>query len=273
MNQSVSGHNAAFVGSIPENYDRYLGPVLFDPYAADLVARLDLPGSASVLELACGTGIVTRRLRDRLGPKARVVATDLNEAMLGYAARKFGHEEAVEWKQADATDLPFDDQSFDAVVCQFGLMFFPDKDKSVRETFRVLKPGGKFLFSVWDAIEYNDLPHIAHSIISRFFKDNPPDFYEIPFSFHDPETIRPLVSTAGFSQFQLSLLPLRAIAPNAQDAARGLVRGNPVIVAIKERDESKVPEIEGAVATAIVAQCGDAPVRGRMQALICEAVR
>jgi ubiquinone/menaquinone biosynthesis C-methylase UbiE len=269
----MPANNAAFVGSIPENYDRYLGPVLFDPYATDLVARLNLPESAAVLELACGTGIVTRRLRDRLGPTARLVATDLNEAMLGYAARKFGPEEAVEWKQADATELPFANQSFDAVVCQFGLMFFPDKGKAVRETFRVLKPGGIFIFSVWDAIEHNDLPNIAHTIISKFFEDNPPDFYDIPFSFHDPETIRSLVSAAGFKEIELSLLPLPAIAPDAQGAAKGLVHGNPVIAAIKERNESSAPEIEAAIAEEVAAQFGDAPVRARMQALVCAAVR
>ena len=269
----MSSTNAAFIGSIPENYDRYLGPVLFDPYAADLVARLNAPENASVLELACGTGIVTRRLRDRLGPAARLVATDLNEAMMGYASGKFGREEAVEWKQADATDLPFDDQSFDAVMCQFGIMFFPDKERALRETFRVLKPGGVFLFNVWDAIEQNDLPHIAHTIISKFFADNPPDFYQVPFSFNDPETIRSLLSAAGFRHIQLTLLPLAAISRSAQESAKGLVHGNPVIAAIRERDESSVPEIEAAVAAAVAAQCGAAPVRGHMQALICTAVR
>ena len=166
-------NNAAFIGSIPEDYDRHLGPVLFDKYASDLAARLNLRQSAAVLELACGTGIVTRRLRDRLGPTARLVSTDLNEAMLDYAARKLGPEAAVEWQRADASDLPFDDQSFDAVVCQFGLMFFPDKARAVCETYRVLKSGGTFIFSVWDAIESNDLPHIAHGIISEFFEENP----------------------------------------------------------------------------------------------------
>ena len=273
MNKSMPATNAAFVGSIPENYDRYLGPVLFEPYAADLVARLNLPESASVLELACGTGIVTRRLRDRLGSKARLVATDLNDAMMNYASRQFSPEEAVEWKQADATELPFPDQSFDAVVCQFGLMFFPDKERAIRETCRVLKPGGTFLLSVWDAIEHNDLPHIAHTIISTFFDHNPPDFYDVPFSFHDPETIRSIVLTAGFSQIEFSLLPLPAISPSAQDAAKGLVHGNPVITAIRERDESSIPKIEAAVAAEVAARCGDAPVRGRMQALVCAALR
>ena len=265
--------NTAFVGSIPENYDRYLGPVLFDPYAADLVARLEVPENASVLELACGTGIVTLRLRDRLGSRAKLVATDLNEAMMGYASGKFGAEAAVEWKQVDAIDLPFDDQSFDAVVCQFGLMFFPDKERALRETYRVLRPGGVFLFSVWDKIETNYLPQIAHTIIAKFFDDSPPDFYEVPFSFHDPKTIKSLVSTTGFKQLQVSVLPLEAISPSARDVAKGLIHGNPVITAIKERDESRVPEIEAAVAAAVAARCGDAPVRGRMQALVCTAVR
>jgi ubiquinone/menaquinone biosynthesis C-methylase UbiE len=272
-NRSMPANNAAFVGSIPENYDRYLGPVLFDPYAVDLVARLDLPENAAVLELACGTGIVTRRLRDRLAPTARLVATDLNDAMLAYAAQKFETEEAMEWKQVDATELPFDDQSFEAVVCQFGLMFFPDKERAIRETHRVLKPGGVFLFSVWDRIENNDLPYIAHTIISKFFDDHPPDFYDIPFSFRDPETIRSLVSTAGFNDIRLSALPLPAISPSAQDAAKGLVHGNPVITAIRERSEASIPQIEAAVAAEVAAQCGDAPVRGRMQALVCAAVR
>jgi ubiquinone/menaquinone biosynthesis C-methylase UbiE len=272
-NKSMPIGNAAFVGSIPENYDRYLGPVLFDPYASDLVTRLNLPESASVLELACGTGIVTQRLRDRLGPAARLVATDLNQSMLDYAARKLGPEAAVEWKQADATDLPFDDQSFDAVVCQFGMMFFPDKEQAMRETYRVLKPGGTFLFSVWDKIENNHLPHIAHKIISQFFEDNPPDFYEVPFSFHDPKTIKSLVSAAGFRQIQVSLLPLEAVSSSAEDAAKGLVHGNPVITAIRERDESSIPGIEAAVAAAVAAQCGNAPVRGRMQALVCRSLR
>jgi ubiquinone/menaquinone biosynthesis C-methylase UbiE len=266
-------NNAAFVDSIPENYDRYLGPVLFDPYAVDLVARLHLPETAAVLELACGTGIVTRRLRDCLAPTAKLVATDLNDAMKDYARHKFDPSEAVEWKQADATDLPFADGSFDAVVCQFGLMFFPDKDRAVRETFRVLKPGGVFLFNVWDRIENNDLPHIAHVIITKFFQDDPPDFYEVPFSFHNPKTIKSVLTAVGFRHVQVSPLALLAISPSADDVAKGLVHGNPVITAIRERNESSIPEIEAAIAAAVAAQCGDAPVRGRMQALIGIATR
>jgi ubiquinone/menaquinone biosynthesis C-methylase UbiE len=269
----MSDQHTAFIGSIPENYDRYLGPALFEPYAADMVERLNVPESASVLEMACGTGIVTRRLRDRLPPGVRLVATDLNEAMMAYAARKFRSDEAVEWKQADATDLPFPDESFDTVVCQFGLMFVPDKERAIHEAYRVLQPGGTFLFSVWDAIEQNDLAHIAHTTISTFFEQDPPNFYEVPFSFHDPEAIESLLVAAGFREIQLSPLTLPSISPSASDAAKGLIEGNPVIVAINERRPSSVPKIVAAVAAAVAARCGDRPVQGRMQAFVCTALR
>jgi ubiquinone/menaquinone biosynthesis C-methylase UbiE len=265
--------NAAFIGSIPENYDRYLGPVFFDPYAKDLVSRMNVSEDAAVLELACGTGIVTRRLRDRLGPVAKLVATDLNDAMLDYAARKFKPADRINWKQADATELPFADRTFDAVVCQFGLMFVPDKEKALSETYRVLKPGGTFLFNVWDAIEYNELQHIAHAIITDFFDDDPPDFYEVPFSFHDVEVIDAFLSLAGFSEAQFQLLRLPAVSPSAEKAARGLVHGNPIINVLREQSESSIPEIEAAVVEAVAVQCGDDPVQARMQALVCTAVR
>jgi len=248
--------NAAFTGSIPANYDRYLGPVLFEPYAAELVSRLNVSEDACVLELACGTGIVTGRLCERLGAKAKLVATDLNDSMLHYAAAKLGSETSVEWKEADATDLPFADRSFDAVVCQFGLMFFPEKEKALREVHRVLKPGGTFLFNVWDAIEQNDLPNLAHAVVTKFFEDDPPDFYQVPFSFHDPETITALLTAVGFNHIQLTVLPLAAIAGSAPDIAKGLIHGQPIVNSIKERAKSSVSEVEATLAAAIADKYG-----------------
>jgi ubiquinone/menaquinone biosynthesis C-methylase UbiE len=271
--QEMPEPNAAFTGSIPENYDRYLGPVLFEPYAKDLVARLNISDHASVLELACGTGILTKQLFEKRNPSVKIVATDLNESMLNYGRDRSGSETSVEWKQADATELPFADQTFDAVVCQFGLMFFPDKEQAVSEVYRVLKRGGAFLFNVWDAIEQNDLPRTAHEVLGKFFAGNPPDFYQVPFSFHDPEEIRLLLSAAGFCDIQLTPLPLAAVAVSAVEVAKGLIHGNPVITAIRERDESSIPEIEAALTAAIAARYGVAPVRARMQALICTANR
>ncbi len=171
--------HARFSGSIPAAYDRYLGPILFHPYAEDLAARLPINKTSSVLELACGTGILTRVLRTYLPPRVKLIATDLNEPMFRQAAAKFGKGERVRWLEADACDLPFDDRQFDAVVCQFGIMFVPDKALAAREAYRVLKRDGVFLFNVWDAMRHNKLGELAHRTITSYFKEDPPTFYRV----------------------------------------------------------------------------------------------
>jgi len=269
----VSNQHAAFVGSIPENYDRYLGPCLFEPYALDIVQRVKVSEGAGVLEIACGTGIVTRHLRDALPKSARLVASDLNEAMLAYASGKFGADDAIEWKQADAAALPFADSSFDAVVCQFALMFFPDKAAALREVHRVLKPGGSFVFNVWDEIGKNELALIAHETVSTFFEHDPPAFYQVPFGLHEQELIMNLLEAAGFKDSQISVLAKTGTSPSAADAAKGLVEGNPVIVEINQRATVDVQTIEAAVAAAVASRCGDRPLVGKLQALVCTARR
>ena len=269
----MPAENVAFVGSIPENYDRYLGPVLFEPYAQDLVDRVKVPEGGRLLEIACGTGIVTRRLRDRLPPGVKIVATDLNEAMINYARQKFRADENVEWKPADALDLPFGVESFDAVVCQFGLMFFPDKQRGVNEAYRVLKPGGEYIFSVWDAIERVDLAKATETVIKQFFPEDPPDFYDIPFSFHEEDRLQSVLSTAGFRETKIEVVPFPCVSASARDAAHGLIHGNPVITAINERDPAKAPAVEAALAEKIATQFGSAPVNARMQAIVCTGVR
>lgn len=267
----MTANNAAFVGSVPENYDRYLGSVLFEPYADDLAGRLKVADGASVLELACGTGIVTRRLRDSLPPSVKLTATDLNDAMFNYAQQKFAPGE-VEWRQADACELPFPDGSFEAIVCEFGIMFFPDKDRAAREVFRVLKPGGTFLFNVWDKIEENDFANIAHREIIRFFESDPPTFYEVPFSFFDHEAIAAMLASAGFRDIQVTTLPMTGVASSAADLTHGLIHGNPVAADIRERDESLLPQVESAIAEAIRTRCGDPP-KGKLQAMVCAGVK
>jgi ubiquinone/menaquinone biosynthesis C-methylase UbiE len=269
----MSDQHAAFVGSIPENYDRYLGPCLFEDYAADIAQRVNVPDGGSVLEVACGTGIVTRKLRDRLPASVRLVATDLNEAMLAYAKHKFQSNEQVEFKQADAMELPFPDASFDAVVCQFGLMFFPDKERAMREVHRVLKPGCVYVFNVWDAIENNELAEIANETVRTFFESDPPTFYQVPFGLYDQTVVRKLLDDAGLQNVEMLVLAKTGMSPSAADAAKGLVEGNPVIVEINQRATSSVESIEAAVAAAIAARCGDNPVRGKLQAIVCAARR
>jgi ubiquinone/menaquinone biosynthesis C-methylase UbiE len=267
----MENKSAQFAGPIPAAYDRYLGPLFFQPYAEDIAARLNVGPNSSVLELACGTGIVTRVLRDRLPASARLVATDLNEPMLQVAAAKFSGNDAIEWKQADATALPFDDESFDAVVCQFGFMFFPDKNASAREALRVLKPGGVFLFNVWDSLDENPLGKIPHETIAEFFEEDPPTFYQIPFGYHDHRELRRVIEGAGFRDVRIEAVSKLSGMTRAEDAATGLVQGTPVSVAIAERDASLFPKITSAVAAALAKHFGSSTFAAPQRAIVIDA--
>lgn len=267
----MDNKNAQFAGSIPAAYDRYLGPMFFRPYAEDIADRLSVASNSSVLELACGTGIVTRVLRDRLPATARLVATDLNEAMMQNAAAKFTRNDAIEWKQADATSLPFEDGSFDAVVCQFGIMFFPDKPLSAREAYRVLKPGGIFLFNVWDSLEQNPLGQIAHDTVTSFFEKDPPTFYQVPFGYHDQAELRRLLEGAGLRDVRIDVVDKMSVPTRAEDAATGLVEGSPIWIAIADRDASLAPAIKNAVARALEKHFGSSTFQAPMRAVVVEA--
>ncbi len=265
-------NSAPFTESVPENYDRYMGPMLFEPYAEDLVARLNVRDRMRVLEVACGTGIVTRHLRDALPLSTRLVATDLSEPMLAFARRKFEGDSSIEWQQADALALPFDDGSFDAIVCQFGLMFVPDKPAALREMHRVLAPGGQLLFNTWAELKQNDFCQIAQTTEMTFFETDPPKFYDIPFSLYDARELQGWMEEAGFKDASVSRLELSSASPSADDAAKGLVQGTPLAIALKERN-ADTAAITDAVANALRARFGDHRVRGRMCALICEGFR
>ena len=261
-----------FAQSVPENYERYLGPMFFDPYAQDLAARLQVKDGIRVLEVACGTGIVTRRLRERMPTGSKLVATDLSEPMLAFARQKFGPDFDVEWQQADAVALPFADGSFDAVVCQFGLMFMPDKAAAVREAHRVLTPGGQFLCNVWDSLANNDFAQVAHTTAISFFESDPPRFYETPFGFHDVKMLQALLTDAGFQNVTVRPVDLPCVSPSASDAAKGLVGGTPLTIQITERNGDQ-EAITAAVADAVRTRFGNDPARSRMRALICAGTR
>lgn len=271
MGDDMKDEHAQFSGSIPAAYDRYLGPLLFQPYAEDLAARLPVEEVGSVLELACGTGIVTRVLRSRLPSAVKLTATDLNEPMFRNAASKFDKGEDVQWVQADACSLPFGDGKFDAVVCQFGIMFVPDKALAAREAHRVLKRGGLFLFNVWDAFEHNELCRIAHETITSYFEKDPPTFYQTPFGYHDQEEIKGMLEGAGFREVRTEVVAKVGEASRAEEVATGLVQGNPVSVAIAERDPSLLPVITKAVAEAITGRFGEADMRVPMRAIVVQA--
>ncbi len=267
---SQTGHTQ-FTASIPANYDRYLGPVIFDPYARDLAQRLGRPGPKRVLETACGSGIVTRRLLEALAPDAALVATDLNIAMLDHARAAIGDDTRLSWEVADMCDLNFESGSFDAVVCQFGVMFAPDKAAAFREAHRVLMSGGRFLFNVWDAIDKNRFAMIANETITGLFPKDPPTFYQTPFGFHDRAMIRKMLESAGFSRVNAVVVSTRSQSPSAEEFARGLVEGNPVINEIQARGGMSAEGVVKELAARITKNLGGRPVPVHLQAIVFEA--
>jgi SAM-dependent methyltransferase len=270
----MANRDAAFVGSIPALYDRYLGPMFFHDFADAMAARLEVWPGMRVLETACGTGIVTRRLVTRLAEHGgSLIATDLNEPMLAYAATKMPRTERLEWRQADATKLSFDDHSFDAVVCQFGLRFFPDKAAGVREALRVLKPGGLFLVSVLGRLEDHPVHRITHETLAAFFPSDPPQFYPVPFCLHDPAVVSRLLEDAGFVDVQWERLERVGESPSAAEAVIGLIEGNPIYLAIMERHPSALADIKAAVAKNLVAALGDHPLRCPLHTVFFSARR
>ncbi|HKA63083.1 MAG TPA: methyltransferase domain-containing protein [Methylomirabilota bacterium] len=269
----MADRDAAFVGTIPEHYDRHLGPLLFHDMADEMAARLDVPAGARVLETACGTGIVTRRLLGRLGERGHLVATDLNAPMLAHAASRLPASDRLEWRQADATSLPFDERSFDALVCQFGWMFFPDKAAGARAAFRVLRPGARLLLSVWDRLDDNPVPRITHETIATFFSSNPPQFYTVPFTLHDPALVERFLRDAGFDEIRWQRVERVGESPSAREAATGLIEGNPVYQDIMDRWPEALTDIEATIAARLRAALGDEPLRAPLRAVFFSARR
>jgi ubiquinone/menaquinone biosynthesis C-methylase UbiE len=269
----MSGDSASFVGNIPENYDQYLGPNIFVDYAADIAQRAVTRRPARVLEIAAGTGIVTRRLRDLLPATAHLTATDLNEPMLDVARAKFRPDEQVDFRPADALALPFADAAFDAVVCQFGVMFYPDKAKSYHEALRVLAPGGRYLFSVWDSRAHNPFGRMAHEVATRFFPADPPQFYSVPFSYHQIDVIKEALIEAGFTDINVAVIALDKLVRDVASFARGLVYGNPLIDQIRTRGGVDPDQVVDALAHELRLAFGPDPGRMPLQAIVFSSAK
>jgi ubiquinone/menaquinone biosynthesis C-methylase UbiE len=264
--------DASFAGSVPALYERYLVPLLFTPYAEDLAKRLvDLPGG-TLLEIAAGTGAVTRVLSRALDGRMKIIATDLNEGMLE-VARAHPALAGVTFRQADAQRLSFEDHEFAAVVCQFGAMFFPDKVAAYREMRRVLVPGGRALFNVWGPLETNPLSLVVTKAVEALFPDDPPRFFErTPFGHHDQAIILRDLRTAGFSDVRIDVVDTSATVASSAEAAEGLCKGTPLRNEIEARDPARLDEAVEASRAALDARFGPAPYEHRMRALVMTAV-
>lgn len=266
--------DAAFSGSIPKIYEQFLVPLIFQPYADDIARRASAFAPARVLEIAAGTGVVTRALGDRLPLCATIVATDLNPAMITEAAA-FSMSRPVEWRQADAMQLPFEDASFDLVVCQFGVMFFPDRSRGYSEVRRVLKPGGKFLFNVWQSVDDNEIADTVERTLSTLFPDNPPMFLSrTPYGYHSHKTIADDLQRGGFTaQPAFQVVAARARAANAHAAAVGYCQGIPLRAEITERDPAGLGTTTEKVADAIARRFGRGAVDTKIQATVVSVSR
>jgi ubiquinone/menaquinone biosynthesis C-methylase UbiE len=260
-----------FTGSIPEIYDQFLVPLIFEPYAADLSQRLVAFDPKRILETAAGTGVLTRAIMARLS-EVDHVATDLNQPMLDRAAARTTGKH-LSWRQADALALPFDDESFDAIVCQFGVMFFADKVAGFKEARRVLRRGQPFLFNAWDRIGTNEFVTVVSEALAEMFPGDPPRFMErTPHGYHDPDVIRRQLHEAGFVDVAIELITARSKAASAYDAAFGYCQGSPWRGEIEARGGP--PGLQQATqraADALAKRFGKGPIEGRIAALVVTA--
>jgi SAM-dependent methyltransferase len=263
-----------FSGSIPKLYEEYLVPLIFEPYAKDLANRLAARTPARVLEIAAGTGVVTRHLASALPEHVSIVATDLNQPMLDMASG-IGTSRPVEWRQADATQLPFDDGTFDAVACQFGAMFFPDKPKAFSEARRVLRTGGVLLFNVWDRIEENEFSDTVTTALESLFPEDPPRFLaRTPHGYNDLGIIGRDLRAGGFaSSPEVHTVEARSAAPSARIAAIAYCQGTPLRNEIEARDKSRLGEATDVAAAAIARRFGPGPIDGKIQAHVVAVER
>jgi ubiquinone/menaquinone biosynthesis C-methylase UbiE len=264
----MSAGDTTFAGSIPALYDRYLGPLIFAPYAEHVAGRFARMTSGRLLELAAGTGIVTEALVKHLAGGVEIVATDLNQAMLDHAATKPALARA-KLRQADALALPFADGGFDAVVCQFGVMFYPDRVQGHREARRVLKPGGRYVFSLWDSLEHNPITRCVVDAAARHLPRNPPRFLaRTPHGHYDRDKARNEVMQAGFSKVDIDIVTLPSRAPSHRDPAIGFCQGTPMRAEIEAEAPQGLQQATDAVAAALAHAFGEGPIEAPMQALV-----
>ena len=262
-----------FEGSVPALYESHMVPLIFEPYADDIARRLSGMRAGRLLEIAAGTGVVTRRLAAALPKECSIVATDLNPPMLEQA-RSTGTPREVEWRQADAMSLPFGEAEFDVVVCQFGAMFFPDKPHAFAEARRVLKPGGMFLFNVWDRIEDNEFADVIGQALASMFPADPPRFMaRTPHGYHDRAAVERDLRGGGFMSPRIDTVSARSRAANASIPAVAYCQGTPWRGEIEARGPGRLGEATDVSAKALAERFGSGAVDGKIQAHVVSVTK
>jgi ubiquinone/menaquinone biosynthesis C-methylase UbiE len=268
----MTNTDTLFAGSIPEFYNRWMVPLIFAEYAEDLAARVSALAPRDLLETAAGTGVVTRAVIGGLPSDARYQVSDLNQPMLDYAAAQQAPDPRISWQVADALALPYDAASFDVVICQFGAMFFPDRTKGYAEARRVLKPGGRFIFSVWDRIENNHFAETVEDTVVRMFPDDPPRFMSRkPHGYFDEDQILRDVKAAGFDKISLESPERRSRAASAEVAAIALCQGTPLRNEIEARGPEMLARATEAARLALEQAYGSGPIEGKIRAHLVTA--
>lgn len=259
-----------FPGEGAFHYDHFLGPLFFEPYAVEVAKRIDPSQVALALEIAAGTGRVTRHIRARIATSAKLIASDISEDMLAEAKKKLGHL-SIDWQNIDAQQLPFSDNSIDLVVCCFGYMFVPDKKKAFAEAYRVLRPGGVLLFTTWDKLEYNALSYTSRSLAEKYLKRPLPGSYNLAVSMSEEAVIRPLLENARFSRIFIEKTEQFSVCRAAGEAAAGLVGGGFVFKEIRQDHPEWMDEIKIKLENELSKKFGAAPMVAPMSALIIQA--
>jgi ubiquinone/menaquinone biosynthesis C-methylase UbiE len=262
--------SADLPGESATHYDQFFGPLFFEPYAIATAKRINPATVATVLEIAAGTGRVTRHIRERIPVPAKLIASDISEEMLAVAKKKLGHLD-IDWRTIDAQQLPFSDNSIDLVVCCFGYMFVPDKPKAFAEAYRVLKPGGMFLFTTWDKLENNAASYTSIAIAKKYLEEPLPESFNLATSMSDGAVITPLLEDAGFTKISIEKVKLFAVSPTAKEAAHGLVEWGPLNQEIKKRNPALIGEIKIQVEKELTEKFGAAPMIAPISAVFSQA--
>jgi ubiquinone/menaquinone biosynthesis C-methylase UbiE len=257
-------------GDSAAHYDRFYGPLYFEPYAIEVAKRIDPTAVTVALEIAAGTGRVTRHIRERISPTAKLIASDISDDMLGEAKKKLSHL-AIEWQHIDAQELPFSDNSIDLVVCCFGYMFVPDKPKAFAEAYRILRPGGLFLFTTWDRLEENAASYTSKSIAMEYLEEPLTESSNLATSMSDETVIGQLLQDAGFSKKTIEKVKLFSVSPSAKEAAQGLVEGGSVYEEVRKRNPAWIDEIKIKVEKVLAEKFGAAPMIAPISAVVCQA--